>query len=281
MQGKLSRLWPGETVPAVELDEARRRHDPHSPQAVLLLLVQNDTFCAPGTDRLDQAPPRPELGGQRRRHTRVGGADHDRVERGEILGALGSGFPAKTEACGAISLRRHCPDQVLGSPFGLLAVGPLSLPAAKPGFPGQFVRSSSLSRLADKCQHARQGQHCPEAKVLDNRAERQPAAKRPRRRVRQCPGGSALARRPRAPVIDPRGSAGRCIQPLTAAGSPEGPYCPVGTGHSGQPWSTCGSCVTGVRARLRRGLSPLRLCPAGRRAACAPPGPRTPARPQS
>ena len=32
---------------------------------------------------------------------------------------LVTGFPAQTRACGAISLRRHCPDQVLG-----VAVGP-------------------------------------------------------------------------------------------------------------------------------------------------------------
>ena len=61
----LSWLWQGEAVPAVEPDEAGRGDDPHPPQAVLLLLIQDDIFPAPGADRLDQAPPRPELGGQR------------------------------------------------------------------------------------------------------------------------------------------------------------------------------------------------------------------------
>ena len=164
---------------------------------------------------------------------------------------------------------RPQPDPAGRSGSGV-AVRPLSRRASqpsrrKPGFPGQFVRSSSLSRLADKCRHARQGQHCPEAKVLDNRAERQPAAKRPRRRVRRCRAAAPLARRPRVPVIDPRGSAGRCIRPLTAAGSPEGPYRPVGTGYSGQPWSIRGSCVTGARARLRPGPGTVTAMPSRRR----------------
>ena len=100
----------GETVPAVELDEARRRHDPHSPQAVQLLLVQNDMFCAPGADRLDQASPDLELGGQRRWHTRVGSGDHDRVERAKSwVPSVPS--PVRTTtlpAPCAVRLRRAC-----------------------------------------------------------------------------------------------------------------------------------------------------------------------------
>ena len=49
---------------AVELDEARRRNDPHPLQAVRLLWDRTTLFRASGDDRLDQAPP--ELGGQRR-----------------------------------------------------------------------------------------------------------------------------------------------------------------------------------------------------------------------
>jgi hypothetical protein len=41
----------------VEPDEARRCHDPHPPQAVLLLLEQEDIFPAPWAGGLDQAPP--------------------------------------------------------------------------------------------------------------------------------------------------------------------------------------------------------------------------------
>ncbi len=53
------------------------------------------------------------------------------------------------KACGAISLRRHCPDQVLGVAVQLLRCR-LSQPFRRAsGLPGQFVRSSSLSRLAD------------------------------------------------------------------------------------------------------------------------------------
>jgi hypothetical protein len=46
-QPAVTALWQ-ETVQAVELDEARRRHGPHPPQAVRLLLVQDDMFRALG-----------------------------------------------------------------------------------------------------------------------------------------------------------------------------------------------------------------------------------------
>jgi len=77
-----------EAVPATETDEARSRQDPHLPQAIGVLLIQNDIFCATGTHGLDQASPGPELGGQRRRHARERGGDHDRVERGMIRGSF-------------------------------------------------------------------------------------------------------------------------------------------------------------------------------------------------
>ena len=55
--------------------------------------------------------------------------------------------PVIEMACGTISLRRHYPDQVLGVAGQLLRCRLLSRSAARP-VPGQFVRSSSLSRLA-------------------------------------------------------------------------------------------------------------------------------------
>ena len=61
-------------------------------------------------------------------------------------------------------------------------------------------------------------------------------------------------------------------QVLTARSAPGAPRS---RGLTGGGW------VTGPGARLRRRLAPLRLCPAGRRAACARPGPRTPARARS
>ncbi len=53
----LSRLWQGEAVPAVEPDEARRRHDPHLPEAASPLLVQDDIFSAPWADGWTRRPP--------------------------------------------------------------------------------------------------------------------------------------------------------------------------------------------------------------------------------
>ncbi len=52
------------------------------------------------------------------------------------------------KACGAISLRRYCPDQVLGVAVQLLRCRFQPFRRAS-GLPGQFVRSSSLSRLTD------------------------------------------------------------------------------------------------------------------------------------
>ena len=62
-----------------------------------------------------------------------------------------TGSPGKKEtACGAVSLRRHCPDQV---PGGRRSASELS-PASQPFLPGSgsprhSVRSSSLDHLAD------------------------------------------------------------------------------------------------------------------------------------
>ena len=85
----VSRCRLGETVPATETDEAGHGQGPHPPQAIGVLLIQNDIFCASRTHRLDQASPPPELGGQRRRNARERGGDHDRVERGMIGGSFG------------------------------------------------------------------------------------------------------------------------------------------------------------------------------------------------
>ena len=89
-----------------------------------------------------------------------------------------TGCSAQTRVCGAISLRRHCPDQVIG-----VAVQPGSCPASQP-----FRRLRSLAvpavqlPLSPRRQHeyARHGQDWLEAKVTDRRTERHPAAN-PRR----------------------------------------------------------------------------------------------------
>ena len=73
----------------METDEARPRQGPHPPQAIGVFLIQNNLFRAARTHGLDQPPPGPELGGQRRRHTGERGADHNRVERAMLWGSFG------------------------------------------------------------------------------------------------------------------------------------------------------------------------------------------------
>jgi hypothetical protein len=74
----------------MEPDEASPGQQSHRPQAVLVLLVQDDLFGAAGADRLYQASSGPELGGQRRRYARERGGDQHRVEWGMIRGSFGS-----------------------------------------------------------------------------------------------------------------------------------------------------------------------------------------------
>ena len=70
--------------------------------------------------------------------------------------------PLKTGACGVVSLRRHCPDQVPGVAFSLCAARPLSLPVAT-SVTRRLVRSSSLDHLADDTHAAQCHERAPRA----------------------------------------------------------------------------------------------------------------------
>ena len=74
----------------MEPDEAGPGQHGHRPQAILVLLVQDDLFGAAGADRLYQASSDPERRGQRRRYAREGGGDQHRVERCLIRDSFGS-----------------------------------------------------------------------------------------------------------------------------------------------------------------------------------------------
>ncbi len=105
--------------------------------------------AGPAMVGLVRAAPVPAVPASAGRDRRVPGRRALRTP-GKALLASGddSLFPVKTRACGAISLRRHCPDQVLGVAFQPFD-WPTSQPSRRLRSPGQFVRSSSLSRLAD------------------------------------------------------------------------------------------------------------------------------------
>ena len=60
------------------------------------------------------------------------------------------GRPGQKTACGVVSLRRHCPDQVPGGRRSASELSPASQPfLPAPGLPRHSVRSSSLDHLAD------------------------------------------------------------------------------------------------------------------------------------
>ena len=107
---------------------------------------------------------------------------------------------AKETACGVVSLRRHCPDQVPGGRRSASELSPASQPfLPAPDLPRHSVRSSSLDHLADMltlhgAYDGRLGSKARPARAK-RRVSPKPAASRDGgpHASRSCPQGHSLA----------------------------------------------------------------------------------------
>ncbi len=105
----------------------------------------------------------------------------------------------KTTACGVVSLRRYCPDQVPGGRRSASELSPASPPGS--GSPRRSVRSSSLDHLADDI-------HVAWRPVTSAETPLRPGRRRSAGRTATIPGATPRVSMPPAPGLAPAGKVG-------------------------------------------------------------------------